>query len=84
MVRSKHLDVKRFCIHEFWKLLLNQLNHHADNDIGVKTFQKKEIHALIIQNHFLSFINLMGIDNNITLSGLTENLCKADNDADQE
>ena len=75
----QHLNIKGFGIHKLRQLLLNELYRHTDNHIGIIPFQKKEIHTLIIQQHFLTTVNFMGIDNNIALRRLPENPRETDN-----
>ena len=63
----QNLDFKRFCFHIFGKFFLNQCNHYANDDIRIVSFEKKEIPALVIDFHLLTFIDLMCIHNNVTL-----------------
>ena len=55
------------------QLVPYQLQHHIDDHIRVITLQKEEIPALIVQNNLLPRIDLVGVDNNVAGSCLTEN-----------
>ena len=72
----QHLNVKRLGVHEFGQFFLNECQQHPNDNVGVIPFQEKEIHALIVQRHLLPPVDAVGIDDDITLGCLPENLCQ--------
>ena len=74
--RGQHLYLKRFRIHITGQFLLNQCDHHSDNDVRIISLQKKEITTLVINLYLLTSVDFMCIHNNIALRSLTENLCQ--------
>ena len=75
----QHLNIVHLRIYITRHLFLHQRKHYPQNHIRILPFQKEEIPALIIKRHLFSTVDLMGIDDNVTLAGLTENLRQHDN-----
>ena len=71
--RSQHLDIKWRCVYILWQFLPDQLNTDTDDHVGIIPFQEKEISAFIIQRNRFPTVDLVGVDNNITLRCLSEN-----------
>ena len=65
--RSQDLNIKRLRLYISWKFILDQGDHHTDDDLRIVSLKEKEIPAFVIKDYLLSFIDLMRIYNNITL-----------------
>ena len=65
--RSQDLNIKRLRLYISWKFILDQGDHHTDDDVRIVSLKEKEIPAFVIKDYLLSLIDLMRIYNNITL-----------------
>ena len=74
--RSHNLNIKRLGMNIARKLLLEQGDGGAYNCLRVIPPDKQKIPAALSQIHWLPRMDLMGIDNNVTLCGLAENVCQ--------
>ena len=60
-----------------WHFLQHQLQRDVDDQVRVVSLEKKEIPALVVQRDLFSPIDGMGIDNDVTLLCLAEEVAYA-------